>query len=156
MTFLDFGCVKHVPLSRQFTNIALVRAAAEGRADDLRSLLVESGFLSEDDDCDPQRLLHWLADASPYLTKGEYTFTHSDVRTFIHRMYDPLGEFGDVVRRMHAPKDFVMLTRIDVGLWSVLASLGGALHWRALADEIWGVSPPVTDMAGPRPPGSTR
>ncbi len=146
VTFLDFGCVKNVPFDRQVMNVALVRAAAEGRANDFRAHLITCGFLPADDDCDPQRLLQWLGDGSPYLLKGKYAFTHEDVRAFIRRMYDPRGEFGDVIRRMQAPKDFVMLTRIDVGLWSVLASLGGEQYWRGIADEIWGVGPPVTDL----------
>lgn len=146
VTFLDFGCVKHVPFARQVMNISLVRAAAEGRADDVRSLLIASGFLPADDDCEPGRLLEWLGEGSPYLFKGKYAFNHDDVRAFVRRMYDPRGQYGDVVRRMHAPKDFVMLTRIDVGLWSVLASLGGEQYWRGIADEIWGVGPPVTEL----------
>ncbi len=146
VTFLDFGCIKHLPLSRQVMNVSLVRATDAGRADDVRSVLVGAGFLADDDDSDPQRLLEWMSGRAPYLSPGRFAFTHEDVRAFIRRMYDPRGEYGDLMRRMQAPKDYAMLTRVDVGLWSVLASLGGEQNWRSIVDEIWGVGPPATEL----------
>ncbi|MGH2758081.1 MAG: ABC1 kinase family protein, partial [Actinomycetota bacterium] len=146
VTFLDFGCVKVMPFEKQVDNISMIRAAAEGRAKDLHRALIDAGFLPADDDADPDRLLEWLAGAQPHLINRPYRFTHDDVAAYLGRVYDPLGEWGDVVKRFTMPKDNVVLARIDLGLWSVMASLGGTQDWRGISDEIWGVGPPVTEI----------
>ncbi len=146
VSFLDFGCVKMMPIDHQVRNVELIRAAAEERAEDLKSVLIAAGFLAPDDDADPQRLLEWFGGAQPHLFERPYRFTHDDVAAYLRRVYDPLGEWGDLVKRFTMPKDNVVLARIDLGLWSVLASLGGTQDWRGISDEIWGVGPPVTEM----------
>lgn len=146
VTFLDFGCIKHVPVEVQVKHIVLVRAVAEGRAEELRAAMIASGFLATDDDTDPERLLEWLRGGAPYLKEARTRITHEDVRAFVRRMYDPRGEYGDIVRRGQAPKDFVILTRIDFGLWSIFAALEAELEWSALAHEMWAIAPPATEL----------
>ncbi|MGH2758953.1 MAG: cytochrome P450, partial [Actinomycetota bacterium] len=138
--------VKVMPFDKQVDNISMIRAAAEGRAKDFHRALIDAGFLPADDDADPDRLLEWLAGAQPYLLNRPYRFTHDDVAAYLGRVYDPLGEWGDLVKRFTMPKDNVALARIDLGLWSVMASLGGTQDWRGISDEIWGVGPPVTEI----------
>src|SRR5439155_27134939 len=81
-----------------------------------------------------------------YLQPGMHSFTHEDVAKFIRTIYDPRGEWGDVVRRFTAPKDFTLVTRIDLGLWSILASLGARNEWHSISEEIWGIGPPATKL----------
>lgn len=64
----------------------------------------------------------------------------------MRKLYDPLGEFGHIVRRVTAPKDFVLVTRIDIGLWSIMASLEATGDWHGIAEEIWGIGPPATEL----------
>ncbi len=146
VTFLDFGCVKVIPADRLQRNIGVVRALAEGRAADMKDMLVSAGMLAEHDDTDANVLLEWLAGTQRYLFTRPYRFTHADVAEQISRAADPLGEYGHLVKRIAMPKDNVFLSRIDFGLWSLLAALGGANDWRGISDEIWGVGPPATDL----------
>jgi cytochrome P450/predicted unusual protein kinase regulating ubiquinone biosynthesis (AarF/ABC1/UbiB family) len=146
VTFLDFGCVKLMPHEQQVRNIEMMRAACDGRALDFKSVLVGSGFLPEDDDADPERLLEWFMGAMPHLTQRPYQFTHEDVTAYLRRIYDPLGEWKDLVKRFTMPKDNVALSRIDLGLWSIMADLGGTQDWLGIGEEMWGVGPPVTEM----------
>ena len=146
VTFVDFGCVKFVPFDLQGVLIGIIRAAAEGRAQDFHDLMHEAGMLPPDDDTAPEVLLDWLRPSQPYLFQRPYEFNSADVAASIKRVADPLGEYGDLVKRVTMPKDQIFLSRIDFGLWSLLASLGGSLDWRGVADEIWGVGPPATEM----------
>lgn len=143
ITFLDFGCVKVMRDGRHHRLVQTIRAAAEGRADDLRARLVELGFLPADDDLDADELLEWFVGGQPHFTQRPYEFTHADISNYIRRTYDPLGPHADIVKRFTMPKDNVILSRIDLGLWSILACLGGAVDWRGISDEIWGVGPPT-------------
>jgi predicted unusual protein kinase regulating ubiquinone biosynthesis (AarF/ABC1/UbiB family) len=146
VTFLDFGCVKVMHDGRHKKLVELIRAAGEGRAYDFREGLVALGFLPADDDLDPKRIVEWFAGAQPHLTQRPYEFTHADVSNFIRNTYDPLGEHKDIVKRFTMPKDNVILSRIDMGLWSILASLGGSLDWRGIGEEFWETGPPVTEL----------
>ena len=146
VTFLDFGCVKLIPPERMRLLIAIIRATAEGRAADLKRAIIEAGFLSPDDDLDPERILEWFGGRQPHLYERPYRFTHEDVAAFIRRTYDPRGAWGDVSRRFVMPKDNVLLTRIDLGLWSIFASLEACNDWVAIGGEIWGVGPPATEL----------
>ena len=146
VTFLDFGCVKVIAADRLHRNIGVVRALAEGRAEDMKAMLISAEMLAADDDTDPDVLLEWLAGTQRYLFTRPYRFTHADVAAQIGRAADPLGEYGQLVKRIALPKDNVFLSRIDFGLWSLLAALGGAQDWRGISDEIWGVGPPATEL----------
>ena len=148
VSFLDFGCVKFMPPEQMRGNITLIRAVADGRAEEFKAGLVRGGYLPHDSDLDADRLLEWYAGALYHLhgTRARYRFTHEDVAEFIKRIYDPRGEYGDIVRSFTAPKDFTLVTRIDLGLWSILAMLGAENYWRDIADELWGVGPPATEL----------
>jgi len=43
-------------------------------------------------------------------------------------------------------KDFLSLTRIQVGLYSVLGGLRASCDWRAVHDELMNGDPPQTDL----------
>lgn len=143
VTFLDFGSVKFMPPQMMRAGIAMMRALVEGRPEDLKRLFVETGFLLADDPTDPKRIHEWFSGLGGQLFERPYTFTHEKVGASIRRTYDPLGEWGDVIRRFKMPKDNLLLTRIDLGLWSILASLSATNDWRGISEEIWGVGPPA-------------
>ncbi|HYZ93611.1 MAG TPA: AarF/ABC1/UbiB kinase family protein [Actinomycetota bacterium] len=146
VTFLDFGCVKVMPREQQLGNIELIRATCEGRSEDLKNVMIRLGFLREDDDAEPERIMNWFRGAMPHLTERPYEFTHEDVTAYLRRIYDPLGEWRELVKRFTLPKDNVVLSRIDLGLWSLMADLGGKLDWRGISEEMWGIGEPVTEM----------
>ena len=56
---------------------------------------------------------------------------------------------GDIVRGMGIgpeSKDWTFLTRIQVGLYSVLGALRATRDWRAVHDELMKGDPPQTDL----------
>ena len=48
-----------------------------------------------------------------------------------------MARFGNV------PPSFVLIQRINLGLYAVLASLGATANWRRIAEELW----PMTSAA---------
>ena len=48
-----------------------------------------------------------------------------------------LARSDPVVRRANVPPEFVLLQRINLGLYAVLAGLGATADWRRIAEEIW-------------------
>jgi hypothetical protein len=47
------------------------------------------------------------------------------------------GEFRDVARWVNLPPTFVILQRINLGLYAILGRLHATANWRTIAEEIW-------------------
>ncbi len=58
----------------------------------------------------------------------------------------PTGPHGRVVRSLGFPGDHVFLSRIDLGLLSVLAELRATAEWRGIQAELDDDAPPATPM----------
>lgn len=78
-----------------------------------------------------------------------FTFTPEFVAWVTERNFDPFGEWRDIVRGMgigKESKDWTFLTRIQVGLYSVLGTLRATRDWRAVHDELRTGQAPQTDL----------
>ena len=58
------------------------------------------------------------------------------------------GRFGDVAKWSNLPPSMVIIQRINMGLYSVLAQLNATANWRLVAEELWPMTegPPSTEM----------
>ena len=56
------------------------------------------------------------------------------------------GPSGRVVRSLTSPPDYVFLSRIDLGVMSVLGELRATGAWRAIQSEMDLGAPPATSM----------
>jgi hypothetical protein len=99
---------------------------------------------------DPQRFLDWVLPIwEPVAGPQPFTYTPEFAAFVIERNFDALGEWGDVVRAFtvaEASKDWTFLTRIQLGLYSVLGALRATGDWRAIHDELLDGAPPATDL----------
>ena len=151
VTFLDFGCVKHFSAHQvdQFRayNTALLRG--DGDPDTVKQVLLDLQLLPHGTKLTAQRIFDWYAAMQlPSLADEPSTFTPEFAASVVQRNFDPLGEWGDLMRGMGigpSSKDFTFLLRIQLGLFSVLGNLGATARWHAIAAElIWG-DPPQTE-----------
>ncbi len=55
----------------------------------------------------------------------------------VRRVFDATGPHREVMRHANVPPGFVIVQRINLGLFAVLASLGATANWRRLAEEMW-------------------
>jgi predicted unusual protein kinase regulating ubiquinone biosynthesis (AarF/ABC1/UbiB family) len=147
VTFLDYGCVKHFSPEHIAEQQAMMRAQIDDDAEAMRGHLVAFGFIRPDDDLDPRRHLDWWHQWDDHLLAEQpFTYTPEFAEAAVKANYDPTGEWAEVSRRMNLPKDFVFLTRINLGVNSVLAGLRATGRWRGIADEWWAGAPAATDL----------
>jgi hypothetical protein len=69
-----------------------------------------------------------IREPGPLTTTGEYA--SSVVRRFFD-LRSPVAEYISV------PRSYVILQRINLGLFAVLGELSATANWRAIAEEIW-------------------
>jgi hypothetical protein len=147
VTFLDFGMVKHftdadlLPLMQMARNLCV-----EGAPADFRASLEEAGFLvpgaplSDDQIVDHLAVFYQLIRES-----GTVTVTGEYASAVVRRFFDvrsPVAQYARI------PRSYVVLQRINLGLFALLGEMKATANWRAIAEEIWPFmqAPPSTPM----------
>jgi len=149
VSFLDFGCVKHFARDDVAHMRQIVRAAVAGDARALRAGFVEAGLFDAIGGPTAEETLAWYRLGFELITAPQpYTITPEMVARVIENEFSPRGRYGRVVRSLVLPRDYVFLTRIDLGLMSVLAELRATGYWRAIQAELDEGADPVTEMGG--------
>ncbi|GAC1342350.1 MAG: AarF/ABC1/UbiB kinase family protein [Candidatus Dormibacteria bacterium] len=147
VSFVDFGLVKH------FTNAELqplVDAARtlviEHDEERFRAAMVAAGFLQADAPVTTAQVVDHLSQF--YETVFDHTprtITPEYASAMVRRFFDagsPLAPYSDI------PRSYVVLQRINLGLYAVLGALNATADWRGIAEEIWPfvLGPPTTRM----------
>ena len=55
----------------------------------------------------------------------------------VRRFFDANGPHRDVLRAANVPPSFVIVQRINLGLYALLARLRATANWRRLGEEVW-------------------
>ncbi len=147
VTFLDFGMVKH------FTDVDLLPLMQMARnlcVDDdpgrFRASMEEAGFLVPDSPLTDAQIVDHLAvfyqlvrESRPVEVTGDYA------SAVVRRFFDvrsPVAQYARI------PQSYVILQRINLGLFALLGDMHATANWRAIAEEIWPFlqAPPSTPM----------
>jgi predicted unusual protein kinase regulating ubiquinone biosynthesis (AarF/ABC1/UbiB family) len=151
VTFLDFGLVKYFtpeevyPLQRLIETIVL-----EPDPTAFREALEGAGFLQHDAALTDEEVVgffrhfyHFVLDDHSGVLDEAYA---SQTARKLFQL-DGAGSPG-IQRSGNVPAAYVILQRINLGLYAVLGQLRGKAPWRAISDEIWPWvdGPPATEL----------
>jgi predicted unusual protein kinase regulating ubiquinone biosynthesis (AarF/ABC1/UbiB family) len=147
VTFLDFGLVKHfTPAELQPLMQMARQLCVNNDPEAFRASLETAGFLRPDAPLSTEMIVDHLAVFYDTIrTPGRRTITPDYSSAVVRRFFDvrsPVTEFVSV------PRAYVILQRINLGLFAVLGELTATANWRAIAEEIWPFvqAPPSTPM----------
>ena len=151
VTFLDFGCVKRFSPEQVDAMHRISRAVFDDEdAEVLFQSFVVLGCIPRKTKLRPQRVLDWWAPIwDPGRGAQPFTFTPEFAAWVLERNFDAFGEWRDIARGMGIgpeSKDWTFLTRIQLGLYSVLGALRASRDWRAIHDELRKGDPAQTDL----------
>jgi predicted unusual protein kinase regulating ubiquinone biosynthesis (AarF/ABC1/UbiB family) len=139
VTFLDFGLV--TPFGD--TEMAALRALIESmvlRPDPVafRRAVEAAGFLKPGAPISDAQVVDYFGHFYEYLQQDERsTLEHEFASENVRRVFDATGPHREVMRHANVPRAFVIVQRINLGLFAVLAALGATANWRRLAEELW-------------------
>jgi hypothetical protein len=151
VTFLDFGLVKYFtpdevyPLQRLIETIVMQPDPVE-----FRKTLENAGFLQRDSALSDEEVVgffqhfyHFVIDDHSGVL--DETYASQTARKLFQ--LDGAGSPG-IQRSGNVPPAYVILQRINLGLYAVLGQLRGKAPWRAISEEIWPWvdGPPATDL----------
>jgi predicted unusual protein kinase regulating ubiquinone biosynthesis (AarF/ABC1/UbiB family) len=139
VTFLDFGLVKHFEgpavqvLARMVESIVLHRDIAA-----YRQAIADAGFLPLDAPFSDEAIEEYFGHFYDFVRDdAPMTITPEWSSESVRRFFDASGPHGEIMKAANVPPDFVIIQRINLGLFAVLGELSATCNWRRIAEEIW-------------------
>ena len=136
VTFLDFGLTKRFSDDDLEPLIDAVRFLVFDKDyEGFRAALERAGFLRAGAPVPTQMVVDRFGHFYGTVLRDErMTITSAYASSIVRRFFDargPLAPYSDV------PRAYVVMQRINLGLYAVLGSLNATANWRRLAEEIW-------------------
>src|SRR5579859_7479163 len=147
VTFLDYGLVKHFTDVELGPLIHMVRnLCVDNDPEAFRRAMEEAGFLVPDAPVStPLVVEHMAVFYATVRERGPRTMTGEYASAVTRKFFDfrsPLAAYARI------PRSYVILQRINLGLFALLGELHATADWRCIAEEIWPFfqGPPCTPM----------
>ena len=136
VTFLDFGLTKLFTDEDLAPLIDAVRFLVFDRDyEAFRASLERAGFLKAGAPVAADVVVDRFGQFyGTVLRDAPMTITPAYASAIVRRFFDargPLAPYSDV------PREYVIMQRINLGLYAVLGSLNATANWRRIAEEIW-------------------
>ncbi len=147
VSFLDFGLVKWFSPEDVKILASMVRSmVTEPDPVRFRIAIEAAGFLRLGADLTNQQVSDYFRHYYELvIERGPSTFSPEYAAKTLRHFFDANDP---VIKEANLPPRFVILQRINLGLYAVLAGLGSVCDWRGVADEIWPFvgAPPSTPL----------
>jgi predicted unusual protein kinase regulating ubiquinone biosynthesis (AarF/ABC1/UbiB family) len=147
VTFLDYGLVKDFTPDELAPLVAMVRyLCVEDDPEGFRRAMEQAGFLVPGAPIPTDEVVeHMGVFYHTVRTRGRQVMSGEYASSVARRYFDfssPLAAYANI------PRSYVILQRINIGLFAVLGDMAATGDWRALAEEIWPFvqAPPSTPM----------
>lgn len=147
VSFLDFGCVKRLDNHQVNALNVILRECLRGDVQRTWQMAIENGFYEPSGSLTPAEVYaHWRAPLEVYWGEQPFTITPEYVSKLIELRYSPSGPSANAFRHVITPPTYTIMSRIDVGVMSLLAELRATNQWRTIGDEYFENAEPVTEM----------
>jgi predicted unusual protein kinase regulating ubiquinone biosynthesis (AarF/ABC1/UbiB family) len=147
VTFLDFGLVKRFEPDDVALFESMVRTIVlERDGDRFRQILEGANVLKRGSGMTADEVLDWFGYFYEFVLRDEVsTFTHEYAAQSVQKLFT---RSGDVAKFGNVPPSFVVIQRINLGLYAVLAELSATANFRRIAEELWPMTsaPPSTPL----------
>jgi predicted unusual protein kinase regulating ubiquinone biosynthesis (AarF/ABC1/UbiB family) len=136
VTFLDFGLVRHFTPAELQPLLQMARTiCVEHDPGAFRASLENAGFLRPGAPVSTQAIVEHLAVFYDTIREpGPRTITTDYASSVVRRFFDVRSP---VAAHIAVPRPYVILQRINLGLFAVLGELSATADWRAISEEIW-------------------
>ncbi|MPY96046.1 MAG: hypothetical protein GEV08_24200, partial [Acidimicrobiia bacterium] len=147
VTFLDFGLVRHFAPAELATFRAMITAMVVDRDPELfRRAVVEAGLLAADAPVSTDEVAEFFGQFYKLVeTEGPRTASSEYASSLVRRTFN---RESPVTRYTTVPASFVLIQRINLGVFAILGRLRATADWRRITEEIWPWvdAPPSTPM----------
>jgi len=136
VTFLDFGLVKHFTLAELQPLMQMARQlCVRNDPEEFRRSMEKAGFLRPDAPLSTETIVEHMAVFYDTIREpGPLTITGDYASSVVRRFFDIRSPVAGYVS---IPRSYVILQRINLGLFALLGELTATADWRSIAEEIW-------------------
>jgi predicted unusual protein kinase regulating ubiquinone biosynthesis (AarF/ABC1/UbiB family) len=147
MAFFDFGLAFNLE-PKMMPHLAGWLIAL--RDDDVEAFFehgVAMRYVTKPKQTDPQRFFDWVAlSLDPVRRDEEYTITREFIAERTGPMMDPRNPWWSFIRQLNLPRWAILLYRLELGLFAVLAQLEARANWHRMALEFFDLAEPSTEL----------
>jgi len=150
VTFLDFGLVKRFTPSEVDLIGSMLEAMVVRRdITEYRRLIEGIGMLAPGNAFTDDEIEDYFGHFYDFVQRDEVsTLTSEYASETVRRFFDASGPYGPIMKAANVPPTFVILQRINLGLYAIFGQLHATANWRRISEEIWPFidGPPSTDL----------
>jgi predicted unusual protein kinase regulating ubiquinone biosynthesis (AarF/ABC1/UbiB family) len=151
VTFLDFGLVKHFEPAETAVFEALIQSMVLDRdMPAFRRILRDAGLLRRSDEFSDEAVEDYFSHFYDFVLYDgdEYTITPEFASDTVRRIFRAGEEHAEITKAANVPPSFVIIQRINLGLYAIFGDLHATGPWRAISEEVWPFvdGPPATPM----------
>jgi predicted unusual protein kinase regulating ubiquinone biosynthesis (AarF/ABC1/UbiB family) len=136
VTFLDFGLVKNFTAGELQPLVHMVRdLCVDNDPEAFRVSMEKAGFLAPGAPLSTETIIDHMAVFYETVRRpGPLTITEDYASKVVRQFFDlrsPVAAYASI------PRSYVILQRINLGMFALLGQLHATADWRAIAEEIW-------------------
>ena len=150
VTFLDFGLVRHFAADELAGFAEMITAMVlDHDPHRFRRVVERLGLLRPGAPATDDEVADYFSHFYEFVrTDGPYTIDDAYASATVRRMFDASSTHGPVMRAANVPQEFVIIQRINLGLYAIFGNLRATANWRRIAEELWPFvdGPPSTPM----------
>jgi len=150
VTFLDFGLVKRFdPYEVDLIADMLKAMVVDKDIKEYRRLIESIGMLAPGSSFSDDEVMDYFGHFYDFVQRDEVgTITPEYASETVRRFFDYGGEHAQILKAANVPPTFVIIQRINLGLYAIFGQLRATANWRRISEEIWPFvdGPPTTEM----------
>ncbi|MBK5223942.1 MAG: AarF/ABC1/UbiB kinase family protein [Acidimicrobiia bacterium] len=150
VTFLDYGLVKHFTPDELAGFEELIRhVVIDPDPVEFRRVIERLGLVRADAPVTDEQVFEYFSHFYEFVrVDGEYVIDDAYASQTVRHMFDSSGPYAPVMKVVNVPTEFVVLQRINLGLYAIFGQISATANWRRIAEELWTFAdrPPSTPM----------
>ena len=139
VTFLDFGLVKRFDQAEVDLIANMLEAmVVDHDIKEYRRLIESIGMLKGGEAFTDAEVEDYFGHFYDFVRRDEVrTITSEYASETVRRFFDAGSEFGPILKSANVPPTFVIIQRINLGLYAIFGQLHATANWRRISEEIW-------------------
>lgn len=147
MAMFDFGLACTLPPQMSPRMLGGLKSLRDRDVDCFFDFGVAMGYMRKPEQIDPQLFFDWAwMSLAPIREDKEFTFTREFIAERTAAMLDMRNPWWSFIRQLNLPRWAILLYRLELGLFAVLAQLGSTANWHAITMEFYGERDPSTEL----------
>jgi predicted unusual protein kinase regulating ubiquinone biosynthesis (AarF/ABC1/UbiB family) len=147
VSFLDFGCVKRFRREHIDAMGTIGNECVHGDVLGTWRACVEAEFLRSSAPVSPEEVFaYWRGLLEMFWGEQPLAFTSEHAASMAEHAFSPRGPAANALRHSTPSPEYTIMTRIELGVASLVAQLRACNYWQSIAAEFYGGEEPFTEM----------